>query len=79
MQVSYRDEATTCLSLQIPLDLAINAEELVANMRDNKRMKTDVEEEVVPRVTLDSCFEHFCKPETLSDYFSAFLNKKTTV
>jgi hypothetical protein len=59
--------------------LAINAEELEANLRDNKRLKTDVEEEVVPRVKLDSCFQQFCKPETLNDYFSAFLNKKTTV
>lgn len=79
MQVSYKSETSTCISLQIPTDMATNSEELQENTRDNKRLKKEDEHIVIPRVTLNACFTRLCQPEHLTEYFSAHLNKCTKV
>lgn len=67
--------------MQIPIQMAVNAEEfnLQANLRDIKRLKKEGEQDVLPKVSLDACFTHLSQPEHLSDYFSVILNKHTSV
>jgi hypothetical protein len=78
VQVSYKNEPSTCLSLEIPIDSAINAHEVEANLRDIKRQKKS-DDVVLPKIALTSCLERLAEPEELNDYFSACLNKRTKV
>lgn len=73
MQVSYKTENSTCISLQIPI------EDIEEDLRDIKRFKKDDENRVIPRVKLHACLSNFFQQESLSDYFSAFLNRNTQV
>lgn len=78
LQASYKSEQSTCLSLEIPIDSAINAHEVETHLRDIKRQKKS-DDVVLPKIALKSCFERLAEPEELTDYFSACLNKRTKV
>lgn len=78
LQASYKTEQSTCLSLEIPIDSAINAHEVEAHLRDIKRQKKS-DDVVLPKIALKSCLERLAEPEELADYFSACLNKRTKV
>ncbi|KAI8100790.1 hypothetical protein M9434_005181 [Picochlorum sp. BPE23] len=75
-RTSYKSEQSTCLSLEIPIDSAINAHEVETHLRDIKRQKKS-DDVVLPKIALKSCFERLAEPEELTDYFSACLNKRT--
>lgn len=79
MQVSYKTEISTCISLQVPIDSATNLEAIQDDLRGIKRLKKADENGIIPHVTLNACFSNFFQQETLSDYFSAFINGNTQV
>ncbi len=91
-RVTYKPEATTVLSLEIPLEAATNKAEVEQSKeREQKRQKLKVEgeaaaagkgeedERVIPRVPLAACLAKFAADEPVEDYMSAFLGRKTTV
>ncbi len=77
-RVSYMNERSTVLSLEIPLDAAVNIGEVADyNEREQKRQKLkseEVEEEkVLPKVPLAACIEKYGAAEDIEDYYSAYL------
>lgn len=77
-RVSYMNERSTVLSLEIPLDAAVNIGEVADyNEREQKRqkLKSDEaeEEKVLPKVPLAACLEKYGAAEEIEDYFSAYL------
>ncbi|KAG7673554.1 hypothetical protein KSW81_006756 [Nannochloris sp. 'desiccata'] len=87
-RVSYMNERSTVLSLEIPLDAAVNIGEVADyNEREQKRQKLKseevAEEKVLPKVPFAACIEKYGAAEEIEDYFSAYLKgnskaKKTT-
>lgn len=79
LQVSYKTERSTLLSLEIPVEAAVNKAEVDDyNEREQKRQKLKPEESsedvVFPKVPFDACLQKFASDEIIEDYFSAFLN-----
>ena len=76
-------ERSTVLSLEIPVDAAVNVEEVAGyNEREQKRQKLkgdEEEEKVLPKVPFAACLEKFGAPEEVEDYFSAYLKANSKV
>lgn len=83
-RVSYKTERTPILSLNIPLDAAVNLDEVTGyNEREQKRQKLKgeqaEEEKVLPKVPFSACLEKFGAPFEIDDYRSAYLKATTKV
>jgi ubiquitin carboxyl-terminal hydrolase 5/13 len=83
-RVSYKTEHSSLLSLDIPLDAAVNLDEVTGyNEREQKRQKLKSEEteeeKVLPKVPLSACLERYAAPVVIDDYVSAYLNAKSKV
>uniref|UniRef100_A0A0C9RW38 Ubiquitin carboxyl-terminal hydrolase n=1 Tax=Wollemia nobilis TaxID=56998 RepID=A0A0C9RW38_9CONI len=82
-KVSYNKRLDNVLSLNIPLDAAINKEE-VAAFRKKKAEKESAgeklnDDEIVrPRVPLSACLENFAAPEEIHEFYSTAMKSKTT-
>ncbi|XP_073009187.1 ubiquitin carboxyl-terminal hydrolase 14 isoform X2 [Typha latifolia] len=82
-KVTYNRRADYILSLNIPLDEAVNKEQLEAFHKMKAEMGLEGKEiasaEIVrPRVPLEACLSTFSAPEEVHDFFSTALNAKTT-
>lgn len=81
-RVSYMNERSTVLSLEIPLNAAVNIVEVADyNEREQKRQKLKseeiAEEKVLPKVPFAACIEKYGAEEEIEDYFSAYLKENT--
>ena len=75
-------EHSTVLSLEIPLDAAVNIAEVTGyNEREQKRQKlkgeAEEEEKILPKVPFSACLEKYSAAEEVEDYYSAFLKGKS--
>lgn len=70
-------ERSTVLSLEIPVDAAVNVEEVAGyNEREQKRQKLKGEEEeekILPKIPFNACLQKFGAAEEVEDYYSAYL------
>ena len=83
-RVSYMTERSAVLSLEIPLDAAVNTVEVADyNEREQKRQKLksqeSEEEKVLPKVPFAACIEKYGAAEEIDDYFSAYLKANSKV
>lgn len=82
-QVLYKYSPATTLSLNVPMEAAINLMEI--EERKQKRQRVQEEggssegelDEVVPRVPLQACLDAYAADATVADYFSPALQRKT--
>ena len=82
LQVSYKQEKTPLLSLEIPIqDVAELSRSAVQDHPDTKKPKLDgINSDLASvKVSLMSCFERFFDPEIIEDYYSAFLRARGQV
>ncbi|RAL39948.1 hypothetical protein DM860_008088 [Cuscuta australis] len=82
-KVAYNRRNDYILSLNIPLDKAVNKKELeefqkskASKAAEGKEMPAD--EIVRPRVLLKDCLDCFSAPEQIHDFYSSALKTKTT-
>lgn len=74
LQVSYKTDKATLVSLQVPLDCLKDSPS-----REMKRQKLPTETQDFPHIPLIACFDQFCAEEKIDDYFSASLRRQTKV
>lgn len=82
-KVKYNRRADNVLSLNIPLQAAINQEEMAAFMKKKAEKESSGErvpdEEIVrPRVPLTACLESFSASEQVPDFYSSAIKGRTT-
>ncbi|KAL3696589.1 hypothetical protein R1sor_010665 [Riccia sorocarpa] len=82
-KVRYTRKVDNVLSLNIPLQAAVNKDEVDAyqKLKAEKEQlgeKLEVDECVRPRVPLAACLECFFAPEEVQDFYSTALNSRTT-
>ncbi|KAG9452804.1 hypothetical protein H6P81_005708 [Aristolochia fimbriata] len=78
-KLAYNNRTDCILSLNIPLDAAINKEEVEAfNKLKAEGKEITSEEAVRPRLPLEACLACFTAPEEVQDFYSTALNSKTT-
>lgn len=80
-QVSYKTEKQNVLSVEIPVEAAVNSVEVADYQeREQKRQKLKTEgdeENVLPQVPFKACLEKFRAEEIVDGYYSAFLKQNT--
>ncbi|MCO5567197.1 hypothetical protein L7F22_020885 [Adiantum nelumboides] len=82
-KVKYNKRADNVLSLNIPLQAAVNKDE-VSNFLKKKAEKEAAGEKVLdkeivrPRVPLSACLESFAASEQVPDFYSSAINGRTT-
>jgi len=74
LQVSYKTDKATLVSLQVPLDSIPDSPSRVM-----KRQKLPTESQDFPHIPLIACFDQFCAQEKIDEYFSASLRRQTNV
>ncbi|XP_013780596.1 ubiquitin carboxyl-terminal hydrolase 5-like isoform X1 [Limulus polyphemus] len=82
-KVKYTKRIDYLLSLPIPLDLAVNKDEVAAfeakkAVIEARGEKIDPNAVIRPKIPLSVCLENFAAPETLEDFFSTAINAKST-
>jgi ubiquitin carboxyl-terminal hydrolase 5/13 len=89
--VSYKvEKGTTLLSLEIPLEAAVNVNEVAASKeREQKRQKFESMdpdsssessmEKVLPKVPFTACLDKYAAAEMVENYRSAILGIETQV
>ncbi|XP_017890085.1 ubiquitin carboxyl-terminal hydrolase 5 [Ceratina calcarata] len=82
-KVKYTYRPEYLLPLPIPVEAAVNKEEVAAyealkSETEAKGQKLDSNTLVRPRIKLSSCLEAFIQPETVEQFYSSALNEKTT-
>lgn len=82
-KVKYNYRPEYLLPLPIPVETAINQEEVAAyealkKETETKGQKLDSNTLVRPRIKLSSCLETFIRSETLEQFYSTALNERTT-
>lgn len=82
-KVKYNRRTDNVLSLNIPLQAAMNKDEVSAFMRkkaekESAGEKVSYEEIVRPRVSLSACLENFSAPEEVPDFYSTAIKSRTT-
>ncbi|XP_067009453.2 ubiquitin carboxyl-terminal hydrolase 5 [Anabrus simplex] len=82
-KVQYKYRAEYSLPLAIPLEAAINKEEVLAfearrAEAESRGQRWDPSELVRPRIKLSSCLEAFSQPEIITGFYSTAVNQKTT-
>lgn len=82
-KVKYTSRQEYLLPLHIPLEAAVNKEELAAYEAKKKEaeasgQRMDSSNVVRPRIKLSSCLEVFARPETVEQFYSSILKTKTT-
>uniref|UniRef100_A0A1B6CS55 Ubiquitin carboxyl-terminal hydrolase 14 n=1 Tax=Clastoptera arizonana TaxID=38151 RepID=A0A1B6CS55_9HEMI len=82
-KVNYTYRTEYCLPLPIPLDSAINKDEVQAYKNHVKELessglKPDPNIIVRPIIKLQSCLEAFAKEDIIEQFFSSAINAKTT-
>eukprot|EP00040_Diaphanoeca_grandis_P027879 m.159692 g.159692 ORF g.159692 m.159692 type:complete len:829 (-) comp31148_c0_seq1:27-2513(-) len=80
-QVRYVSAKSNILRLNVPIEAAENATEY-KEYQETKRAKISVEVDkneaaVVPRVPFSACLNQFLADESIPDFFSSALNRKT--
>ncbi|XP_012275287.1 ubiquitin carboxyl-terminal hydrolase 5 [Orussus abietinus] len=81
VKYTYRPEYS--LPIPIPLDAAVNKDELAAyeakiKEAEARGVKLDTEAKVRPRINLASCLDAFSRTEIIEQFYSTALNEKTT-
>lgn len=82
-KVKYTHRADTLLALNIPMEAAVNREEVTAYEAkkaeaEAQGKRLDPNALVRPRIKLFSCLELFTQTETINQFFSTAINEKTT-
>ncbi|KAL2643337.1 hypothetical protein R1flu_010924 [Riccia fluitans] len=82
-KVRYTQKIDNVLSLNIPLQAAVNKDELSSfqKLKAEKEQlgeKLEVDDCVRPRVPLAACLECFFAPEEVQDFYSTATNSRTT-
>ncbi|CAM6094678.1 unnamed protein product [Calypogeia fissa] len=81
-KVRYTKKVDNVLSLSIPLQDAVNNDEVFAyqtkQATQEQAGEKDDEEIIRPRVPLAACLESFFAPEEVQDFFSTATNSRTT-
>ncbi|XP_074646299.1 ubiquitin carboxyl-terminal hydrolase 5-like [Tubulanus polymorphus] len=82
-KVKYTHRDDFLLALPIPLETAVNKDEVMAYETKKAELeangqKIDAKELVRPRVSLLSCIEAFSAAELVDDFFSTAINAKST-
>lgn len=82
-KVKYTDRPEYLLPLPIPMNAAVNEEEVAAyearkKEAEDKGQKLPSDDLVRPRVKLSSCLETFLNLEVVEQFYSSALNDKTT-
>ncbi|KDR23210.1 ubiquitin carboxyl-terminal hydrolase 5 [Zootermopsis nevadensis] len=82
-KVKYMYRTEYSLPLPIPLEVAINKEEVTAYEAlkadaESKGQRLDPSVVVRPKIKLFSCLEAFSQPEIVEHFYSSALNEKTT-
>ncbi|XP_033328036.2 ubiquitin specific protease 5 [Megalopta genalis] len=82
-KVKYTHRPEYLLPLPIPVESAINKEEVAAYEAlkleaETKGQKLDSNTLVRPRIKLSSCLQAIIRPETVEQFYSSALNEKTT-
>lgn len=78
-RVKYIQRTDNMLSLPIPLDAAVNKEEMVSLEEKNKKVGEVGDAEAVrPRVPLQACLNAFSSPEEISGFYSSAIKGRTS-
>ncbi|XP_003395686.1 ubiquitin carboxyl-terminal hydrolase 5 [Bombus terrestris] len=82
-KVKYTYRTEYLLPLPIPVETAINKDEVAAyetlkSETEAKGQKLDANALVRPRIKLSSCLQTFIRSETVEQFYSSALNEKTT-
>jgi len=80
LKVSYALENPLLLSLEIPMEAAVNVVEVEA--QEQKRQKTNTEQDAdkcLPLVPFRACLDKFAAEDQINDYYSAYLGKTSVV
>ncbi|KAM0730160.1 Ubiquitin carboxyl-terminal hydrolase 5 [Formica fusca] len=82
-KVKYTSRPEYILPLPIPLEAAVNKDEVAAYETQKKEaeakgQKLDSNTLVRPRIKLSSCLESFSRSEIVEQFYSSALNEKTT-
>jgi hypothetical protein len=81
LKVSYALENPLLLSLEIPMEAAVNVVEVEAQ-EQKRQKKTNTEQDAdkcLPLVPFRACLDKFAAEEQINDYYSAYLGKTTLV
>ncbi|ENN80834.1 hypothetical protein HUJ04_003774 [Dendroctonus ponderosae] len=82
-KVKYLTRSEVCLGLNIPMEAAVNKEEVAAYEARKQELevqgkKPDPESIVRPKINFHSCIESFVQSEVINNFFSSAVNGNVT-